>query len=337
MTVDTDLRDYFGQGTALWMDVSEELREATVLMDGPDAPMLSSIPRTAEEFAAGRRMVIEAVAPIQAASYPKLTPDRARSITIPGPAGELRMLTVLPKDGDVSGVMLHVHGGGWWCGSPEMNLASLALRADTHRLAVASVDYRLAPEHRYPAAVDDCEVAALWWIDYCRRELGAKRFLVAGESAGAHLSLVTALRMRRRHGFRFDGGVFTYGMYDFCNGLPSRSRVDGRNLLQDSRMCAFYADNFLPEGTNRADGGLSPLYAELGNDLPPALFSVGTLDPFLDDSLLMHTHWQLAGNRSWLVAYRGAMHGFDMFHTADARHLRGVEDSFMRACLDGTL
>jgi acetyl esterase/lipase len=326
----SELESLFGEGPTLWMDAGPGLGAFFEGLQVGPAPS-AFLPRSAGELAMGRQLAERMIGQAARALYPP-APDRGRRLTIPGPAGGLPLLLVLPAAAP-RGAMLHIHGGGWWCGGPGLHLEQLAHWADSLGIAVASVDYRLAPEHPYPAAPDDCEAAALWWIEHCRREFGTGNILIGGESAGAHLALATLLRVRRRSGFRFAGGKFTYGLYDFGNGLPSRGIADGRKLMQDSALCAYYAEVFVPDAARRREPDVSPLYAVLDSDLPPALFAAGTLDPFLDDSLLMHARWQAGGNRSWLAVYREACHGFDMFPAEAGAHLRRLELAFMRHCL----
>ena len=102
---------------------------------------------------------------------------------------------------DVRGVYLHLHGGGFVFGSCRLQDDRLEQLALACRVAVVSVEYRLAPEDPYPAGPDDCEAVGLWLAENAAQELGSDRLCIGGESAGANLAVVTLLRLRDRHGF----------------------------------------------------------------------------------------------------------------------------------------
>jgi acetyl esterase/lipase len=260
--------------------------------------------------------------------------DRAVDRTIPGPAGPIRLRTLVPDR--VDGVLLHIHGGGFITGQPEMTDLLSELIADSVHVAVVSVDYRLAPEHPYPAGPDDCEAAAVWLLEHAAREFGSGRLLIGGESAGAHLSAVTLLRMRDRHDAAqpFLGANLVFGVYDL-SGTPSQRGVGlppGGDLLTVERI-EFCTELFTPGWSmeKRQDPDLSPLYAEL-HDLPPALFSVGANDHLVDDTLLLAARWQLAGNESQLLVYPDAPHGFIGMPTLAAHFFPRLFE-FLSGCL----
>src|SRR2546423_5461582 len=107
-----------------------------------------------------------------------LRSERAVDREISGPAGPIRLRTFVPDQ--VDGVLLHIHGGGFVTGSPEMTDLLHEMLSKQLDLAFVSVDYRLAPEHPYPAGPDDCEAAALWVLEHAERELGSDRLLIGG-------------------------------------------------------------------------------------------------------------------------------------------------------------
>ena len=118
--------------------------------------------------------------------------------TIPGPAGDIPARLFEPDE--PKAMFLHIHGGGWIIGRPQMNDPANEHLATHHGLAVLSVDYRLAPEHPYPAGPDDCEAAAAWMLEHGPERWGTDKMFIGGESAGGHLAAATLLRVRDRLG-----------------------------------------------------------------------------------------------------------------------------------------
>lgn len=210
-----------------------------------------------------------------------------------------------------TGVYLHFHGGGWTLGAADMRDGDLELIVESTGLACISVEYRLAPEHPYPAGPDDCETAARWLIEHAKEHFGSTHLLIGGESAGAHLAVVTLLRLRKAGlGDAYRAANLIFGAYDL-GGTPSMLASETTLITNRNRLLMATAA-FLPPGTSLRDPDVSPLYADL-RGLPPALFTIGTLDPFLDDSLFMHARWIAAGNASELAVYPGGVHGFTAF------------------------
>ncbi|HET9656505.1 MAG TPA: alpha/beta hydrolase [Kineosporiaceae bacterium] len=215
----------------------------------------------------------------------------------------------------VDGVYLHVHGGGWVYGSADGQDEQLWRLARQAGLAVVSVDYRLAPEHPFPAGLDDCATVARWLVDNSQTEFGTRRLLIGGESAGAHLSVLTLLRLRDQHGVAgaFDAAHLRFGPYDLSM-TPSQRLFGDRRLVSNTRSLratyALFTPGLDPE--QRRDPQFSPLYADLSG-LPPARFVVGTMDPLLDDSLFLAARWEAAGAPAQVDVVAGAMHGFTLF------------------------
>jgi acetyl esterase len=236
---------------------------------------------------------------------------RATTRTIPGPDGhDLPLRIIAPAT--PRGVYLHIHGGGWVLGGADMQDPMLERLADATNLAVVSVEYRLAPEHPFPAGPDDCEAAAAWLARNARAEFGTDALTVGGESAGGHLAAVTVIRLRDRHGYTgFRGANLVYGAFDLSLTPSQRQFGETRLVLRTSDITQF-ANAFLPSITDRRDPDISPLFADL-KGLCPALFSVGTQDALLDDTLFMYARWIAAGNAAELAIHPGGAHGFTLF------------------------
>jgi acetyl esterase/lipase len=255
---------------------------------------------------------------------PLVLSNMAQERSIAGPGGQITLRTFVPAT--VDGVYLHLHGGGWVLGAAHHMDPVLEALANDARLAVVSVNYRLAPEYRYPAGPDDCEAAAVWLVEHARAEFGSDRLVIGGESAGAHLSAATLIRLRDRHGFRgFQAANLTFGLFDMV-GTPSSEQAD-EQLVIDRRAIRWFVDHFVG-AERRREPDVSPLYADL-RGLPPALFTVGTRDPLLDDSLFMHSRWLAAGNQAELEVYPGAVHGFTNFDYPQGRQARARITEFL--------
>ncbi len=289
---------------ALWDDELEALRPT---FREEAATFIASIPWN--EADVKDRPVEELVAAQRAAEFGGAPSARAIDRMITGPAGPIRLRTFTHDQ--PAGVLFHIHGGAWMSGSPEMMDQLNEVIVDACNVAVVSVEYRLAPEDPYPAGPDDCEAAACWLLEHAAGEFGSDRLLIAGESAGAHLAAVTLLRMRDRHDAvdRFLGANLVFGAYDLSR-TPSQRGVGvapGTDILDGT---GFPLGLYLPgmSDEQRRDPDVSPLYADL-QGMPPALFSVGTNDHLLDDTLFMASRWEAAGNRSRLLVYPETPHG----------------------------
>jgi acetyl esterase/lipase len=268
--------------------------------------------------------------------------------SIPGPRGEIPLRIFFPSE--IRGAYLHFHGGGWVLGSARHQDSYLEALAKKIGCVVISVEYALAPEHPYPAAPDDCEAAAQWLIENSRREFGTQRLLVGGESAGAQLAVGTLLRLKNSRaavcgagaagaggeaGTGFAGANLSYGVYDLT-GTPSMRNWGKRRLVLNTPVMFWFAEQFVPSSL-RGDPDVSPLFAssEALAGLPPALFTVGTFDLLLDDSLFMASRWTAAGSHAELAVYPGGVHGFVLLNYSLGKKARERAEEFLEACLAG--
>ncbi len=246
-------------------------------------------------------------------AFPRPVPDpRATEVRIDGPAGAIP-LRIIRAEQPV-GAFLHIHGGGFTYGTPDEYDDLLRVIVDRMHLTVVSVDYRLAPEHPYPAGPDDCEAAALWFLEHAGELAAAPSptVLIGGESAGANLVVTTLLRLRDRHGLcPFAGALLCYGWYDL--GLsPSMRNWGPASLVLSTPHSDWLAAGYVGTADREARRApeVSPLHADL-HGLPPALISVGTADPLIDDSMFLAARWHQAGNPTELDIYPEGMHGYD--------------------------
>lgn len=259
----------------------------------------------------------------------------AKDIEVAGRGGPIKVRLIRPDRKPV-GIYLHIHGGGWTLGAHDMQDVALKEVADQTGLCAASIGYRLAPEHPYPAGPDDCEDAVLHLLENGPALLDAPaRFAIGGESAGAHLAAVTLLRLRDRHasGGRIAAANLVYGGYDL-NGTPSEILWGDRNLVLSAPIIRWFSDNFVAglDFERRRDPDVSPLYAAL-NGMPKALFTVGTMDPLIDHTLFMFERWKAAGNEAEIAVYPEGIHAFNAFPIAIGRKANAHQYEFLRQAL----
>jgi len=248
--------------------------------------------------------------------------------TIPGPAGDIPVRLFLPHER--RGAYLHIHGGGFVLGSHEAQDWWLQRIAHEAGVAIVSVGYRLAPEHPYPAGLDDCVAAARWLAANAASLCPESSLLgVGGESAGANLAVATMLRLRDESGAHpFQATALTFGWYDVGLGLPSMQAWGDRDIILSVPVMQAFADHY--GAADVKDPYVSPLYADL-RDMAPACFVVGDLDPLLSDTQQIVEKWWQAGNEAELHLYSDAFHGFTGVPTlALGRRATGAAIAFLR-------
>ncbi len=281
--------------------VSALLQMMTAQAEATGAPLMWELP------AAEAR----ANAEVSFAAFNQPMPDgvAVADRSIPGPTGDIRLKVFTPGGRGPFPLLVFLHGGGWVIGSPATHARLCAELAGGAGAVVASVDYRLAPEHPAPAALDDC-VAAIRWAVANAGELGADggRFAVGGDSAGANLTAAAMLRLRDEDGPRSRLQLLLYGAYTMDNDLPSVLANGEGKILTRRAMEWFYA-HYLSGGASRTDPYVAPIHGDL-RGLPPARLIVGTLDPLLDDSRLFAQALKEAGVPATLSMYEDQPHVF---------------------------
>ncbi|WP_369020876.1 alpha/beta hydrolase fold domain-containing protein [Streptomyces californicus] len=307
----------------------------------------------AEQVAEARAFYRARVAGRGPASFEELEAVRARRSAPPAadpPAAEemaeaagarVPVRVFLPSGGAPLGIHLDIHGGGFYMDTAAHGDVRNRALAEALNSVVVSVDYRLAPEHPWPAAPDDCETAALWLAEQAEDRFGTSRLTIGGSSAGATLALATLLRLRdrgsqdapsgpddavpaRQYGdavSRFTGAVLQFGTYDMSALTPAGRRIADEYFIEAYVGHVPARDRVLPD--------ISPLYADL-TGLPPALLVIGAEDVLLEDNLTLAGRLSAAGNDVELHLYPAAPHGFTGHPTALAVTARAAATSWLR-------
>jgi acetyl esterase len=263
-------------------------------------PQLESLPA-----AEGRRLVATAPRP----PLPQIQVAEVVDRTIPGTAGEIPVRVFRPREGEVLAVVVYLHGGGFVIGdldTYDRGCRALAVGADA---IVVSVDYRLAPEHPYPAAVEDAD-AARRWVAAHASELGGdpERMAVAGDSAGGTLAAVTAIHARDE-GASLRGQLLIYPGTQMRAMTASREEFAGPGYFLHEATMAFFEDCYLGSAPAE-DPDASPLLAPDLTGVAPAHVVLPQCDPLHDEGLAYVERLAAAGVSAQGAQYAGMFHGF---------------------------
>ncbi len=240
-----------------------------------------------------------------------------RDLTVPGPAGDIPVRVYRPVEETAPGLVVYLHGGGWVLGGIDTHDGSCRELAKRSGAVVASVDYRLAPEHPFPAAVDD-SFAALGWLAEHAGSLGATpgRVVLAGDSAGGNLTAVCALLARDAGGPDLRLQLMLYPVTDAAMDTSSYEENAEGYLLTRADMAYFFA-HYVGDD-HRDDWRLAPLRAKDLSGLPPAMVLTAGNDPLRDEGEAYAERLREAGVKVDAVRYQTLIHGFfGMFDQVD--------------------
>lgn len=236
--------------------------------------------------------------------------QETRDLEIPVPAGTMRARLHRPPGTGERPVVVFAHGGGWTFGSIDTHDGAMRWLAATSGCAVLGFDYRLAPEHPFPAGHEDTRAA----IVYARSGALGKgcdpaRIALAGDSAGANLALGALVAARDEGRPVADTACLFYGCYGPVFDTESH-RSNGTDYLLTSEMMRWYWANFLGNyAAENAPAACAPLEADL-HGLPPLYLNAAGLDPLLDDTTTLSARLARAGVRHRLDVWPGVVHGF---------------------------
>jgi acetyl esterase len=230
---------------------------------------------------------------------------------IEGPGGALPVRIYRPEQGDCSGALVFFHGGGWVIGNLDSHDALCRQFCVDARCLVVSVDYRLAPEHRFPAAVDDAYAATVWTHAHAA-ELGfdPNRLAVGGDSAGGNLAAVVSALAKQRGGPRLALQLLIYPATDLrtFDRPSSLANATGKFLTRADMI--WFAGHYVPAQVDRSHPLASPLAADDLRGLPPALVITAEHDPLCDEGNAYAEALRAAGNSVQLTCYPGMIHAF---------------------------
>jgi acetyl esterase len=223
-------------------------------------------------------------------------------------------------------VYVNYHGGGWVIG--DLDTADAACRdlCNSVPCVVVSVDYRLAPEHVYPAAVEDSYLAACWAADHMALLNGNGRLAVGGESAGGNLAAVVCLKARDENGPQIDFQLLLYPVTDADLTRPSY-QDNGVGYILETATMAWFWDHYCPDQATRTQPYASPIRADDLSNLPPALIVTAEFDPLRDEGMAYAEALRAANTTAEAVCYDGLVH--DFFATAQIFQAsrRGFDDA----------
>jgi len=237
--------------------------------------------------------------------------SEVRDFSLPGPAGSIPVRAYWPSESGIFGGLVFFHGGGFVLGDLDGHDALCRQIAMDAGCCVVSVDYRLAPEHRFPAALED-SYAALCWIkaNAARLRIDPERIAVGGDSAGGNLATAICARARDNGGPRPRFQVLIYPVTDLrsVDTQSYRDFATGYFLTRPAMM--WFRDHYLQDPSQRGQPAVSPLASARLQDLPPALVITAECDPVRDEGEAYARALQEAGVPVKLSRYEGVIHGF---------------------------
>jgi acetyl esterase len=280
-------------------------------------------PSIAEMAPADARAVYRLMRP----DNPDLAVGSVADRRIPGPAGDIPVRIYTPAGDGPFGVLVNFHGGGWVIG--DLDTADAVCRdiCRTAGCVVVSVDYRLAPEHRFPAAVDDSVAATAWAAANMTTLHGNGRLAVGGESAGGNLAAVVSRHARDAGGPDLCFQLLLYPVTDCDLGRPSYA-ANGQGYLLETATMRWFWDHYCPDPAERRHPDASPLHADDLHGLPPALVVTAEFDPLRDEGEAYAAALRDAGVAAESVRYDGLVHDF----FATAQIFQSSRPGFEHAC-----
>jgi acetyl esterase len=279
-----------------------------------DQMALQPAPKMYELPAPAARMMFAAIMEM---TGPKDVPiGKVANLVCPGPGGDipLRIYTPVAPAAEALPALLFFHGGGFVIGNIDTHDGLCRVIANEAGVRVIAVDYRLAPEHKYPAAIDDA-YAALTYVEANAAQLGvdANRLAVGGDSAGGAMTAVLTQMAKEKGGPKIAFQLLFFPVTQIGEETTSLKNYAEGFVLERAGLEWFYK-NYVPAGADRKDPAISPLYGSV-EGLPPAYLTVAEFDPLHDEGLEYGRKLKAAGVPCEIVDYPGLVHDFIYFQS----------------------
>jgi acetyl esterase len=245
--------------------------------------------------------------------------------TVPGPDADIPIRVYTPEGQGPFACLVYFHGGGWVIGNIETHDGLCRSIANAAGCVVVSVEYRLAPEHKFPAGIEDAYAATRWVADHAELlGIDAGRLAVGGDSAGGNLAAVVSLMARDRGGPSLALQLLLYPITDYDLDTASyRDYANGHLLTRDSM--AWFWKHYLPEDVSPANPYISPYRASDLRGLPRAVVITAECDPLCDEGNAYARRLEAAGVPVTLSCYPGMIHGFVRRNRLLDQGQRGLE------------
>ena len=283
------------------MALDEDMKQLLSMIAPPGAPDLSSLSVAQARANMGALLM----APLEADAV-----GRVENRTIPGPAGEIPVRIYTPSGSGPHPILVYFHGGGWVLCNLDTHDGTCRSLCNQARCVVVSVDYRLAPEHKFPNGLEDCYAATRWSAEHAH-ELGgdAHRIAVGGDSAGGNLAACVSLLARERGGPRLVHQLLVYPVTDARFDTTSyRDNAEGFFLTRGAMQ--WFWNHYLRGEADAANPLAAPLRASDLSNLPPATVITAEYDPLRDEGESYARRLEEAGVPTRLARYDGVIHGF---------------------------
>jgi acetyl esterase len=285
-------------------------KEAPVPLDPQAKALLGAMPDMPEFDTLDLALIRAGMEQATLASGEPPAVARVEQRDIPGPAGAIPLRIYWPEGTGTRPVLVYFHGGGFVLCNLDTHDGTCRSLANEAGCVVVSVDYRLAPEHPFPAAPEDC-YAALAWVAAHAEEIGVDptRIAVGGDSAGGNLGAVVSQMARDRDGPRLRFQLLVYPVTN-CDFGTDSYRENAEGYFLTTNMMKWFWGHYLPDPSYAADPYASPLRAEDLSGLPPGLCITAGFDPLRDEGEAYAARLREAGVEVRTSRYDGMFHGF---------------------------